>query len=415
MNDLAFDIVELVAWTPRPGEGSGLGEMGFRKNAWTPAQMATLRRMFAADDGLAEIAKATGRPLHGVRSKICELGLRRNSTRPWNDLEDAEVIRRYGREAAASIAQDLGRGVSAVYARASLLDLAEERPPAWTPWEDAQLRAGFAQGVPVAQLTVLIGRPMNGTRSRACDLGLRHANCPVDWSEAEMNRALELAESGLVYATIRAQLVGEGFPPRSSSSFKVAIRKLGYGRGWGRLWTPDEDELLRRAYRDGTSLTPLRERLGRTGGSIGHRAAELGLKGTHACKAGFRQGPDWTEAENALLRDRYGKEPVKSLAARLGRGLRAVYTHAFQLGLKHRGWSADDDRAIRIAWARGLSLAVLKRALGRDASVISKRAVKLGCAFTDPNRPTPMGRGRRKTGALPSLPEILAMDAQVAA
>ena len=85
-------------------------------------------------------------------------------------------------------------------------------------------------------------------------------------------------------------MVAEGFPRRTKAGFGPHLRKLGYGRGWGRPWTSDEDALLMRVYADGTSRTPLIARLGRTTHSIKWRAEYLGLRGTHANRDGFRSG-----------------------------------------------------------------------------------------------------------------------------
>src|SRR3546814_2408665 len=52
-----------------------------------------------------------------------------------------------------------------------------------------------------------------------------------------------------------AMMVAEGFPERTIRGFGPAIRKLGYGRGWGRPWSAEEDALLSRAYAQGLSLT----------------------------------------------------------------------------------------------------------------------------------------------------------------
>ncbi|KAK0339791.1 hypothetical protein LTR94_033162, partial [Friedmanniomyces endolithicus] len=137
-----------------------------------------------------------------VAERIALLGLRRNSARAWTELDDAELTRRYSAEPTASIASDLGRSCSAVYARARILDLTEGNPAEWTPWEDAQLVEGYRRGVPLAQIATLIGRPFGGLSSRAGALGIVHANHPPDWSEAETARALDLAEAGHRYTAI---------------------------------------------------------------------------------------------------------------------------------------------------------------------------------------------------------------------
>lgn len=75
---------------------------------------------------------------------------------------------------------------------------------------------------------------------------------------------------------------------RNSRSLGQRLRKLGYGRGWGRAWIAEEDDLLRHAHAAGASLTPLRERLGRSACSIRWRVGVLGLRGTHVHHVGFR-------------------------------------------------------------------------------------------------------------------------------
>jgi hypothetical protein len=386
--ELGADIVELAPYVP-PAPAP-LREIAYRRDAWSADQVETLRRLFEADEPIAEIAAALGRPFQGVRHKIYELALRRNSQRPWSELEDAELAQRYGSETAATIAQDLGRGVCAVYSRAALLGLSEPSALPWTEWELAQLRAGFSSGVPVAQIAVLIGRPVSGVRDKAHNLSLRHATTPPDWSEDEVGRMVELAHQGVRYLRIIEMLVSEGFPRRTLSALKGQLWKTGYGRGWGRPWNPDEDELLRRAYQDGASLTPLLERLGRTKTSMAHRASFLGIRGTHARPNGFRQGPDWTEAEEARLRETYGKVRPKEIAAELGRPIRAIYSRANRLGLVDRAvFSELDKRAVAIACRHQLRLKDVAVALRRPYGGLSKYAAKQGLSFADTRHQRP--------------------------
>ncbi|MGZ8327377.1 MAG: hypothetical protein ACXW27_08665 [Allosphingosinicella sp.] len=301
-------------------------------------------------------------------------------------MEDAELARRYGLEPAATIAGDLGRAVTAVYARAWALGLAQTMPPDWSEWEDAQLRAGYAAAIPVAQIGVLIGRPLSGVMARASTLRLRHPSMPADWSQSEIERMLELAQSGMLYSRIRRQMIAEGFPPRSKQGFGQKLRILGYGRGWGRPWTPDEDELVRRAYAAGDSLTPLIAGLGRTRTSLCWRARHLGVAGTHkAGTGGFRQGPVWTPEQNARLREAYGKVPMQELADELGRKVRAVYVHAHHLGLSanyNRRFTGDEDRLLRETIEAGRPLRTLCKPLGRNIDALQRRVKRLGLANT---------------------------------
>lgn len=382
--DLAADIVELAPAPCHVLPAAPLREMAYRADAWTPQESERLRALFLDDTAISDMALALGRGRAAVSERIALLGLRRNSTRSWTELDDAELTRRYGTEPTANIASDLGRSCSAVYARASILELTDGNPPEWSPWEDAQLVEGYRRGVPLAQIATLIGRPFGGLSSRAATLGIVHANHPPDWSEQETARALELAEEGHRYTAIVPMLVAEGFPPRTLRGFGLAIRKLGYGRGWGRPWTPEEDALLRKAYSDGTSLTPLRRQLGRTSGSLRHRAEYLGLRGLHANRNGWRTGPDWTEADEARLRADYGRVPTKALAASMGRTKAALTSRANSLGLVHgyiRPFSDDETRALDVAFRTGVSIADLAVALDRKAMSLSKYATNHGYRF----------------------------------
>jgi hypothetical protein len=417
--DLDADIVELAPFIPERdiGATTPLVELAFRADAWLPDEIQRLRAAFADDCTFDEIALLLGRSRAGVATRIHDLGLRRNSRRSWIAWEDEELTRCYAQEPTATLAARLGRGVSALYARAQLLGLSEPGSPPYSGWEDAQLRAGYEKGVPVAQIASLIGRPFAGVISRASALGLRHACQPEDWSDAEMARALALAATGAPYVAIARALASEGFPARNSRSLGQRLRKLGYGRGWGRPWITEEDELLRHAYTSGASLTPLRERLGRSTHSIRWRAEALGLRGTHVRCDGFRQGPVWTAGEEARLRADYGKVPTREIAQDLGRGVRAVLYHANRLGLVHgfmRAFSADEDCAIRNAWTHGVSMVDVAHALGRDPAVIGKHAARIGCRFNDPARPSRGPRTRRANRAPITLQSLLALNAAAA-
>ncbi|AOH87122.1 hypothetical protein AWL63_23390 (plasmid) [Sphingomonas panacis] len=402
--DLDAEIIELVACQPPAAPALNLREMAFRKDSWAPAEVDELRRLFDADQSLDQIAQALRRGRFGIADKIAGLGLRRNSTRPWSGLEDDDLTRQYGCLATAQLALLFGRTCAAIYARASILGLTDGAPPAWTAWEDAQLREGYRLAVPLQQLCTLIGRPLTGLSARAAALGLRHPNHPSGWSDAEAGRALELAEAGNRYRAIIEQLAAEGFPRRSLAGLGPQIRRLGYGRGWGRPWGPDEDALLVRAYAEGSSLTPVRTRLGRTTCSIRWRSEYLGLRGSHANRNGWRTAPDWSEADLTILREEYGRTPTRALAARFGRTKASITTRANVLGLVHgyiRPWTKDEMAALANAFHHGIAIADLAAALTRKPASVSKFATKHGFDF-----------GRRALrGEAPTLLEIIALSA----
>ena len=414
MAGLAFDLVELAPCpaTP-PSSGAPLRETAFREDGWLPDDMDRLRSAFAADEPLAVIGEQLNRTQAAISTKLADLGLRRNSTRSWTELDDTYLVQNYGDQATSAIAASLGRSAASVYGRAALLGLTEGNAPPYTDWEIAQIQAGYAKGIPVSQLAVLIGRPVSGLASMASTLGIRHANAPADWSAPELQRALVLAEEGHRYRQIAATLAAVSFPKREPAAVGQMLRKLGYGRGWGRPWLEEEKDLLRQAYLRGDSLQPLRERLGRSRAAIAHQTGVLGLHGTHARPNGWRNEPPWTKNEITSLRRDYGKVPTPELARNLGRTKGGVFNKAWSLGLRHgfmRPFSEDEQRAIHIARDHGISLTDLSAALVRDPAVISKYAIRIGIPFAGRTRPAPrMPRAQR---ARLTLQAILALDGE---
>ena len=383
-------LVELVACpTLLPRPQGGIAEMPYRTGAWTPDDQRELRRLFAEDAPIEEIATALGCGRAGVADRICVLGLRRHSTRPWTEMKDADLSRRYGQVATATIASELGRSCAAVYARAGLLDLTEGNAAPWTDWEDAQLRAGYAADVPTAKIAAIIGRSHCGLVSRASKLGLRHPSHSPDWSIAEIERAIALSEAGHRYGAIKDLLVAEGYPRRSRPASQGMMNRTGHGTGWGRFWTQEEDELLTRAYRTGASLTPLRHRLGRSQFSIRWRSDYLGLRGTHATRNGWHTAPDWTEADLATLRADYGRIPT---GERVGAGPRLSLRVD---GRRARGLAAGTP-------ARGGDQRPGRRArpqLRRRPQVCREAGSRL--------RPTPKARSCSDNGGHPGARQLL--------
>ena len=416
-HDPGFNIVELVPcpMVSVPGAhpdipGPPLREVAYRGDAWLPGELDRLRAGFADDEDLQGIADDLDRTLSAVRTKVGELGLRRDSSRPWTAMEDEHLARHYGTVATSTVASDLGRTCAAVYARAGVLALTEGNPPPYTRWEVAQVRAGYDWGVPVARLAVIVGRPASGIASFASKLGIRHRNGPVGWTGEEQGRALAWAETGIRYGEVAERLEQEGFTRREGDAVGQVLRKLGYGRGWGRPWLPEEKDLLRHSYAHDLSLTPLRDRLGRSRSSIAWQAGELGLQGTHARPSGWRTEPSWTAQDIRILKRDYGRVPTKELARWLNRKKGGVYTKAWALGLEHgwmRAFTADEERAIRLARDHGVSLTDLSRALDRDVAVVSKHAIRMGIPFA--TRAVKAPRGPRRNRPLITLASLLAL------
>lgn len=98
------------------------------RRSWSPAAEDKLRDLYATAP-LPRLAFLLKRTEKAIKSRAKILGLTRGTRRPWTRKEDAELRRRFPKETAQAIADDLGRGLSATYARAHALGLS--KPDTW--------------------------------------------------------------------------------------------------------------------------------------------------------------------------------------------------------------------------------------------------------------------------------------------
>lgn len=86
----------------------------------------------------------------------------------------------------------------------------------------------------------------------------------------------------------------------------------------------------------------------------------------------------WTDADDATLRARYGRDEAKDIARDLDRVTGAVFHRARALGIKARArWTKANDDHLRMYWG-DLNLARIAKDLGRTEVAVYYRAGQLG-------------------------------------
>lgn len=86
----------------------------------------------------------------------------------------------------------------------------------------------------------------------------------------------------------------------------------------------------------------------------------------------------WTTVELRDLREHYGREPARDIAARLDRSFNAITHQARRLGLaSHRRWTERDDARLIDLWG-SFSVPTLARQIGRTSAATYVRARQLG-------------------------------------
>lgn len=140
-------------------------------------------------------------------------------------------------------------------------------------------------------------------------------------------------------------------------------------------WSEAEDALLRQRY--GSEGGPACVALlpGRKLSQVYRRAGQLGLLGD----------PLWTAAEEQLLREHYVKLGPQGVQAMMpARTLSGIGTKAKRLGLRFKppAWTAEEDDTLRRLYPQGGS-APVAQATGREPKAVSERAKRLGVRCLD--------------------------------
>jgi NurA-like 5'-3' nuclease len=95
---------------------------------------------------------------------------------------------------------------------------------------------------------------------------------------------------------------------------------------------------------------------------------------------GKRKAPvKWSEAEEIVLRELYGKYPINVIAEALKRSVAAVKERACKLGItgRYRRWSDEEVILLRELYSRSVAPEIA-RALGRSTTSVHLKAMRLG-------------------------------------
>lgn len=179
----------------------------------------------------------------------------------------------------------------------------------------------------------------------------------------------------------------------------LAVKQRGYqlwpGRGFP-LWTEEDSTALIEAYQKGDNIKQLAKSLGRTICSCRWRARYLGLVHPNSMNTEERM---WSAEDDAILTKEYKNgTSACSIAKLIDRSPRSIYSRANKLGVKnpyHRLWSFQEIEKMRELIAAGLKVDEVARQLKRRSAAVYKCAAANGIVW-----PGPAGtRGaKRRTG-----------------
>jgi len=287
---------------------------------WTREEDMLLRKHYPTR-GAIYCAELLGRTKSGVNRRAETLGVTSKVKQRWTRKEEAMLRTLYTRHTALALARMLKRTEQSVRGKLHLMGLTEATSRSWTADEIAFLRSHYGK-VRVSELAEELGRTADAVELKAGRIGISRRNKRLSAKEQEE----VVAELGKVPYTALARRFGV-----DAHTIRRVAERSGYrDRPTSRPWTAGDDEELRRIY--GTmKRTEVAEQLNRTMVAVACRAKEMGLTRPRQRVLPLR---NWTEEEDAVLRQLHGRQTQAQIAGGLGRTVAAVAGRMIQLGLR---------------------------------------------------------------------------------
>ncbi|NQU56674.1 MAG: hypothetical protein HQ513_05520 [Rhodospirillales bacterium] len=240
----------------------------------------------------------------------------------------------------------------------------------FTPHEEARLMDLHEHGLTPGEIGKEMDRRADGIGEALRLRGIFPNN--RQWTEDEDERLVAGIARGLTAREIANTLMG-----RSHLACKQRAKVMWPGRG-NKLWNEADSHALVQVYEEGSRISDLAKQVGRTVSACRWRARYLGLE--HPASTMKLQ---WTPAEDDIIRKGYtdGKS-VSDIEAELpGRWIRGIYQRAFKLGLAHkysRPWTAQDLEDLRDLVTTGVRVEKIAENAGRSKHAIYRRAKRHG-------------------------------------
>lgn len=295
---------------------------------WKPGEDQLLRRLYAAQVSVKQIAAQLGRSQDAVVSRRQALAIASHRrAQSWSPQE--EQLLRAGASAGLPgrlLAQRFGRSTEQVRARRRRLAPSRPAGRPYLAHEDGAIRSCVAERGNLVVLARCLGRSPDAVRLRAQHLGVHRPQPRHRWAAWEDALLRDGYTSAQSCAEIARQL-----PQRSPGSVAARARKLGLTT-YARRWSTQDNQRLAYVTARGLTLEEVAQRLGRTPEAIRRRAARLGTQPPPPAPAP-RRARRWTAEEDDLLQLHHALNPAR-LAELLGRSDAAVCRRLCWLGLR---------------------------------------------------------------------------------
>lgn len=229
----------------------------------------------------------------------------------------------------------------------------------WTKADDRLLRRNYKKKS-AKELAWMIKQPLWNVVTRARELGLKLDQTPALEPDKKISSKTE----------DRKAAPDSGRISERTLSYKADRDKTPSIKKGSRLWTAQEDQLLRKNYNK-KPLDEVAKIIGRPAFSLVNRAGTLGLR---------KRKPWWSSGEILFLKQHYPSKGAPFVADALQRSLASVHGKAKGLGLFVRGrirWIPEADAYVK-KWYGKKDISEIAKKLGTSHHGILNRAWIIG-------------------------------------
>lgn len=350
--------VRREALAARPPSERKTPRGGTHPSRITPEQRDEAVKLYRESDlDPKEIAARIGNSVGGVKSIMAKLGVRREHPdrrkRPWTQDEEATLRREW--HALPHDPRRIGKmldrsrvSVQNQVAKMGLPPIQRNPPHHWTKADYDLLRREYdGTSASCDRLADLIGSTPQGVKTKAKALklaGETYARKRHRWTSEDRDLIRREYEGRSGDAARIAKLLGVEPKAVQRQAYVLGVtgQQIKGERAKPRPWTDEELSIIRRHW-DNThaGAEKIAKWIKRSYSQVQHQAYAMGLY-----KRTDRRRREWTEEEDARLRDLLQRYSVATIANKLDCSVSAVVNRVKRLGLSRRsreGWFTKSE------------------------------------------------------------------------
>ncbi len=376
---------------------------------WTSEEEDLLKNLYP-DVFNHELVECFGRTQNAIRSKSSKLEIRKNwkkyvqtpKGKRWSKREIKRLKKLYPVMPTPQLLEHFPkRNKATIMSKANLLGLKKDYITHFVRTDNYERKLWYKQKERLKKLYPLMnnrelaekfGCTESAVRGTAWKLGLHKAGFRPGGQNEKGARVWTLEEDILIrklYPTIRtkdlaARLNRNAKAVRGRATV-LGIRKDPKFSPFAKkdAWTVQDTEKLRRLRQQGRTMAQIAEAIGRTVSSVGHQIEKLGLPRKSMPKS-------WSREDEEYLVQHYHKTFRKQIAASLGRTLHAIAARATILKITKpelNRWALKDIKKLRQLWQAGHTMAQIAKVTGKTITSIANQVRRQKQDFGLPEKP----------------------------